>query len=65
MFLGEQATVPVGLNADTLELPDAPAFAALTMATATARPTRKVESYILTSAYGGEVIGSGPWRHAR
>jgi hypothetical protein len=53
MFLGEQITVPVGLNAETLDPIDEPAFAALVNPVATAKPTRKVEACISTRYYGG------------
>jgi hypothetical protein len=53
MFLGEQATVPVGFNAEILDPLGGPAFAALVNPAATAMPTRKVEACILTESYDG------------
>jgi hypothetical protein len=53
MFLGEQATVPVGFNAEILDTLGGPAFAALVNPAATAMPTRKVEACILTESYDG------------
>jgi hypothetical protein len=56
MFLGEQATVPVGLNAETLEPLGVPAFTALVNPAVTAMPTRKVEACILTESYDGREL---------